>query len=70
MIELAESLQLSGSELIAAYQSGKFQEKIKKDFLSGVYSGVNGTPAFYINGIRYNGSFEYEDLINAIEQMK
>ena len=27
-------------------------QHVREDFLSGVRSGVNGTPTFYINGIR------------------
>ena len=33
-------------------------------FLSGIHSGVNGTPTFYINGIRYNDSWDLESLLN------
>jgi len=40
-----------------------FADKIKNDFMGGVRSGVNGTPTLFINGARYNGSFEYEDLL-------
>jgi protein-disulfide isomerase len=32
--------------------------RILEVFLSGIYSGVNGTPSFYINGIRYNDSWD------------
>jgi hypothetical protein len=34
-----------------------------RDFIGGVRSGVNGTPAFFINGVRHNGSYAYEDLL-------
>ena len=37
--------------------SHAYAQRVREDFLSGlVRSGVNGTPTFYINGIRYNGS--------------
>ncbi len=68
LIELTNHLQLPTAELEDALQKGKYQDKIKKDFIAGVRSGVNGTPTFYINGIHHNGPFEYEDLISAIEQ--
>src|SRR6266702_4172700 len=29
-----------------------YQKRIKDDFMGGVRSGVNGTPTFYVNGIR------------------
>ena len=38
--------------------------RIRDDFLSGIHSGVNGTPTFYINGIRYNDSWDLETILN------
>ena len=34
--------------------------------MSGVRSGVNGTPAFYINGIRHDGGYDFPALVEAI----
>jgi hypothetical protein len=34
----------------------------------GVLSGVNGTPTFFINGQRHDGSFDCETLASAIQQ--
>ena len=42
-------------------------QRIHEDFLSGVRSGVNGTPTFYINGARHDGSYELEPLLRALE---
>ncbi|HTW20791.1 MAG TPA: DsbA family protein [Mycobacteriales bacterium] len=41
--------------------------RVRADFLTGVRSGVNGTPTFFINGVRHNGAFEYPVLRAAIE---
>ena len=43
--------------------SHAYAQRVREDFLSGVRSGVNGTPTFYINGIRYNGSWNLETLL-------
>jgi protein-disulfide isomerase len=43
-------------------------ERIHEDFLSGVRSGVNGTPTFYINGAMHDGSYELEPLLRALER--
>jgi protein-disulfide isomerase len=43
-------------------------ERIHEDFLSGVRSGVNGTPTFYINGARHDDSYELEPLLRALER--
>jgi protein-disulfide isomerase len=38
-------------------------DKVEADFESGVRSGVNGTPSFFINGNKYEGSWAEEDLL-------
>ena len=43
-------------------------ERVREDFMSGVRSGVNGTPTFYINGVRHDDSYEIETLLAALEQ--
>jgi protein-disulfide isomerase len=41
--------------------------RVHEDFLSGVRSGVNGTPTFFINGTRHDESYALETLLAAIE---
>jgi protein-disulfide isomerase len=43
------------------------EQRIKEDRQSGIRSGVNGTPTFFINGTRYDGSPDYESLLEALE---
>ena len=43
-------------------------ERVHEDFMSGVRSGVNGTPTFYINGARHDDSYEMETLLAALER--
>jgi protein-disulfide isomerase len=43
-----------------------YADRVREDFESGVRSGVNGTPTFYINGVRHNGSYELEELLRAL----
>jgi len=42
--------------------------RVREDFLSGVRSGVNGTPTFFINGFRYDGSYDLESMVAAIDE--
>src|SRR5260370_6657758 len=42
--------------------------RVHEDFLSGVRSGVNGTPSFYINGARHDDSFDTETLLTALHR--
>ena len=41
--------------------------RVRADFLSGAKSGVNGTPSFFINGKRHDGTYEFDDLVSALE---
>ena len=43
-----------------------YAARVREDFMSGVHSGVNGTPTFYLNGSRYDGSYETESLLAAL----
>jgi protein-disulfide isomerase len=43
-------------------------ERVHEDFMSGVRSGVNGTPTFYINGARHDDSYEIQTLLAALER--
>jgi len=45
-----------------------YADRVREDFMSGVRSGVNGTPTFYINGTRYDGAWDFESLLEAIEK--
>jgi protein-disulfide isomerase len=42
-------------------------ERVREDFMSGVRSGVNGTPTFYINGARHDGGYQVDELLAALE---
>jgi protein-disulfide isomerase len=42
-------------------------ERVHEDFMSGVRSGVNGTPTFYINGVRHDDSYDLDTLLGALE---
>ena len=67
LFELAEALGLPQSELRISIATEKYAPKIKSDFLGRVRSGVNGTPSFFVNGRQHGGSFEFADLVSAIE---
>jgi protein-disulfide isomerase len=42
--------------------------RVREDFLSGVRSGVNGTPTFFINGTRHDGPWEIRPLLAALNK--
>jgi protein-disulfide isomerase len=66
LFALAGALGLSEPDLRAALLNGTYAPKVKIDFLGGVRSGVNGTPSFFINGMRHDGTYAFDDLVAAI----
>ena len=40
--------------------------RVREDFLTGIRSGVNGTPTFFVNGVRHNGGYDLESLLAAL----
>jgi len=42
--------------------------RVREDFMSGVRSGVNGTPSFYIDGVRHDDSYDLATLLAALER--
>jgi len=54
--ELAETLGLDLEKFNADVNSDEAKEKVENDFESGVRSGVNGTPSFYVNGAKFDGA--------------
>jgi protein-disulfide isomerase len=66
-LRLAEQLGLPIEALRKALEEDTYQARVRTDFSSGVRSGVNGTPTFFINGKRHDGPFDYETLVMAIQ---
>ncbi len=58
LIRYAAEIELDMRKLNSDFQKPEFMEKVENDFESGVRSGVNGTPSFFINGEKYNDSWE------------
>ena len=66
--ELADRIDLSPLQLKTAVAEKTYSARVRADFAGGARSGVNGTPTFFINGQRHNGSFDYDILRDAIEK--
>ncbi len=49
-------------------RKGAYRERVFRDLETGRESGVTATPTFFINGIRYRGDFDYENLFDAIRR--
>jgi len=66
LITHARNLGLDTLRFAHDLGQGAYSERIRRDFRSGVRSGVNGTPTFFINEERFDGSWDEDSLIAAI----
>jgi protein-disulfide isomerase len=66
LLASAQALGLSEATLEAALANQTYAPKVQEYFLGGVRSGVNGTPAFFIQGVRHDGSYDYESLVATV----
>jgi protein-disulfide isomerase len=64
----AEQLGLDVERFASELAEHAHADRVREDFMSGVRSGVNGTPTFYINGARHDDSYALETLLAALER--
>lgn len=68
LFQLAVQIGLSAQKLRRSLGSEIYQGRIDLDFREGIRSGVNGTPTFFINGFRHDGSFDFDTLLRALAE--
>jgi protein-disulfide isomerase len=66
LVRAAETLGLDAGRVRRDLDSGAHQARVREDFMSGVRSGVNGTPTFFINGQRHDGPWDLDSLLAAL----
>lgn len=69
LLDIGASIGLDRATLERDLASGKFEDRVYEDFMSGARSGVNGTPTFFINGVRYDGSWDFDTLIAVLREV-
>ena len=67
LVGYAEALGIDGAAFGEALRAHANRARVREDFMSGVRSGVNGTPTFFINGIRFDDSWDPDTLTDALK---
>jgi protein-disulfide isomerase len=67
LIAYAAQLGINPEWAASALLSHQFATRVREDFRSGVRSGVNGTPTFFINGARHDGAWDEPTLLAALQ---
>ena len=68
LLGLAERLGLDTAAFEVEMTEHRYAPRVREDFVSGVRSGVNGTPTFFINGVRFDDSWDADTLTEALEK--
>jgi protein-disulfide isomerase len=68
LVQYARQLGLHVGAFETALASHAHAGRVREDFLSGARSGVNGTPTFFINGVRHDAGYDVGTLLRAIER--
>lgn len=66
LVGYANALEMDAQWAAAALASHRFADRVREHFISGVRSGVIGTPTFYINGARHDGAWDEPALLAAL----
>src|SRR2546428_2999205 len=67
LIGMAAGIGLDSHKVAAELKSHVYAARVREDFMSGVRSGVNGTPTFFLDGVRYDGPWDRRDLLAVVE---
>lgn len=67
-VSYAQSLQLDIGQFENDLNSKEVKEKVESNYQSGIQSGVNATPTFFLNGQKIQNPRSYDEFRNIIEQ--
>jgi protein-disulfide isomerase len=66
LLAYAKALGLDLDRFATDLELRRYEPKVRADFIGGVRSGVNGTPTFFVNGVRHNGPNDLPTLLGVI----
>ncbi len=69
LLSYATAHGLDPRQFVRDMNNSKVEKRILSDFQGGARSGVNGTPAFFINGFRYDGDWSYDSLSSVLTRL-
>jgi protein-disulfide isomerase len=68
LVQYAARLGLDPAPFARALAARSHAARVREDFVSGVRSGVNGTPTFFVDGFRYDGPRDFQSLMAALDE--
>jgi protein-disulfide isomerase len=68
LVRYAASLGIDTNQFLEELVGHQHAPRVRQDFASGVRSGVNGTPTFFINNVRFDGAHDLGSMSAAIQR--
>jgi NhaA family Na+:H+ antiporter len=68
LVQLAVELGLDAERFERELELKVYADRVRRDFRSAMRSGANGTPTFFLNGVRYDGPWDLDSLAAEIEK--
>lgn len=68
LLEIARSLGLDLKGFERDLENPKLRQRVQEDLVDGRHNGVNATPTIFIDGMRYDGAWDFHSLVEALEQ--
>ena len=69
LIEYAAELGLDAARVARELEAHTYKARVREDFMGGVRSGVNGTPTFFVNGVRHDDRWDEDTLTAALQRV-
>jgi protein-disulfide isomerase len=66
LLSYAAAIGLDVARFTADLEQHAYAPVVREHFLSGLRSGVNGTPTFFVNGLRHDGGYDLRSLLEAV----
>ena len=68
LLRYAKQLELDERRFRGELKERTYENRVREDFRRGVANGVYGTPALFVNGIRYDGELGTDSLLRRVRE--
>jgi protein-disulfide isomerase len=68
LVEYAVALGMDTTRFLRDMSQHVYADRVREDLQSGMRSGVQSTPTFFINGVRHDKLWDIEALLAAVEE--
>ena len=60
VLSIAEQIGLEKKKFEDCIETSKYAKEVTEDLRDAIYLGVEGTPTFFLNGLKFQGAVSYE----------